>query len=111
MRQVRTTFSLVPSRRWMVSGTSMPGFSAPSMPPTSKLSWPVRFSVLRVMPSLNCSGSTPMPTRFERWMRSKVSHITAFTPSRLTPLAAQSRDEPVPYSLPAIRISGVCSFL
>ena len=41
-----------------------------------------------------------MPTRFERWMRSKLSAITALTPSRLVPLAAQSRDEPVPYSLP-----------
>jgi len=28
IRQVNTTFSLVPSRRWMVSGTSMPGFRA-----------------------------------------------------------------------------------
>ncbi len=26
-------------------------------------------------------------------------------------LAAQSRELPVPYSLPAIRICGVCSFL
>ena len=34
-------------------------------------------------------------------MRSKVSAITARTPSSLVPLAAQSRDEPVPYSLPA----------
>ena len=81
------------------------------MPAMSNVSWPVRFSVLRVMPALNCSGSTPMPTRFERWMRSKVSHTTAFTPSRLTPLAAQSREEPVPYSLPAISTCGVCSFL
>ena len=55
-----------------------------------------------VTPSLNCSGSTPMPTRFERWMRSKLSAITARTPSSSVPLAAQSRDEPVPYSLPAM---------
>jgi hypothetical protein len=33
-------------------------------------------------------------------MRSKLSAITAFTPSRKVPFAAQSRDEPVPYSLP-----------
>jgi hypothetical protein len=49
---------------------------------------------------LNCSGSTPMPTRFERWIRSKLRAITAFTPSSCVPLAAQSRDEPVPYSSP-----------
>ena len=34
-------------------------------------------------------------------MRSKLSAMTALMPSRLVPLAAQSRDEPVPYSLPA----------
>jgi hypothetical protein len=48
-----------------------------------------------------------MPTRFERWMRSKLWATTAFTPSRLVPLAAQSREEPVPYSWPATTISGV----
>ncbi len=47
-----------------------------------------------------------MPTRFERWMRSKLSAITARTPSRLVPLAAQSRELPVPYSLPAMTTSG-----
>jgi hypothetical protein len=31
----------------------------------------------------------------------------AFTPSRLVPLAAQSREEPVPYSWPAKTISGM----
>ena len=42
-------------------------------------------------------------------MRSKDSAITARTPSRLVPLAAQSRDEPEPYSLPASTTSGVPS--
>jgi hypothetical protein len=41
----------------------------------------------------------------------EASAITARTPSRLVPLAAQSRDEPVPYSLPAITTSGVPSAL
>ena len=40
-------------------------------------------------------------------MRSKLSAITARTPSSRVPLAAQSRDEPEPYSLPASTISGV----
>ena len=48
-----------------------------------------------------------MPIRFERWMRSKLSVMTALTPSRLVPLAAQSRDEPEPYSLPPKITSGV----
>ena len=42
-------------------------------------------------------------------MRSKLSAITAFTPSSMVPLAAQSREEPVPYSLPAKMTSGTFS--
>jgi hypothetical protein len=37
----------------------------------------------------------------------EASAITALTPSSIVPLAAQSRDEPVPYSLPARITSGV----
>ena len=50
-----------------------------------------------------------MPTRFERWMRSYDSAITARTPWSSGPFAAQSRDEPEPYSLPASTTSGVPS--
>ena len=51
-----------------------------------------------------------MPMRFERWMRSYDSAMTALTPSSAVPLAAQSRDEPEPYSLPARMTSGMpCS--
>jgi hypothetical protein len=42
-----------------------------------------------------------MPTALERWMRSKPRTITALTPIRCGPRAAQSREEPVPYSSPA----------
>ena len=42
-------------------------------------------------------------------MRSKLSAITARTPSRFVPFAAQSRDEPEPYSLPPSTTSGVPS--
>ena len=42
-------------------------------------------------------------------MRSYDSAIAAFTPSRFGPLAAQSRDEPEPYSVPASTIVGVPS--
>jgi hypothetical protein len=72
----------------------------------SKTSVPSRPSELAVCPSWKVSGKTPIPTRFARCMRSKVSAITAFTPSRLVPFAAQSREDPVPYSLPAITTSG-----
>ena len=44
-------------------------------------------------------------------MRSKLCAITARTPSSLVPLAAQSRDEPVPYSRPAKTTSGALSLL
>ena len=50
-----------------------------------------------------------MPIRFERWIRSKLSAITARTPSSLVPFAAQSREEPEPYSLPARTTSGTPS--
>ena len=48
-----------------------------------------------------------MPTRLDRWIRSKLSAITALTPSSAVPLAAQSRDEPAPYSMPPKITSGV----
>ena len=70
---------------------------------------PSRPSDCAVSPSGSCSGSTPIPIRFERWMRSKLSAITARTPSSAVPFAAQSRDEPEPYSLPASTTSGTPS--
>ena len=66
----------------------------------SKTSSPVRPSDCQVVPGSNSSGSTPMPTRLLRWIRSKLAASTARTPSRNAPLAAQSRLEPVPYSVP-----------
>ena len=42
-------------------------------------------------------------------MRSKLSAITARTPRSLGPFAAQSREEPAPYSLPASTMSGTPS--
>ena len=42
-------------------------------------------------------------------MRSKLWQITARTPSRRVPFAAQSREEPLPYSAPANTTSGTLS--
>ena len=75
------------------------------------VSEPVRPSDFHEVPCWKVSGATPMPTRLERWMRSKLSAITARTPSSSVPLAAQSREEPVPYSLPAKMTSGTPSAL
>ena len=77
-----------------------------SIPVMSNVSSPVMPSDCTVSVPLNCSASTPMPIRFDRWMRSKLFAITALTPSSCVPFAAQSRDEPVPYSLPANTTSG-----
>ena len=71
----------------------------------------ILFSDAADSPAGNCSGMTPMPMRFDRWMRSKLCAITAFTPSRLVPFAAQSRLDPEPYSVPARMTSGMpCSW-
>ena len=48
-----------------------------------------------------------MPTRLERWMRSKLSAMTAVMPRSMVPLAAQSLLLPMPYSLPPKATSGV----
>jgi hypothetical protein len=58
-------------------------------------------------PGMNWSGTIPIPAKFDRWIRSKDFAITAFTPCKSGPLAAQSRDEPLPYSAPAKIIIGV----
>ena len=84
----------------------VPSLSAVT-PATSKVSVPSRPSDSAFSPAGNCSGSTPMPMRLERWIRSKLSVMTALTPSSAVPLAAQSRDEPEPYSLPPRTTSGV----
>src|SRR5688572_15620965 len=109
MRQTSEA-SWMPLARMMRRVTSMRGFRPAAMPTMSNTSLPSRLRVLRVMSPLNCSGSTPMPTRLERWMRSKLSAITALMPSSTVPLAAQSREEPVPYSLPANTTSGTPCF-
>ena len=57
----------------------------------------------------NSSGATPMHTRLERSMRSKVSAMMALTPGATGPLAAHSRDKPQPYSLPTNITNGVFS--
>ena len=75
----------------------------------AKSSRPVRPSEAADTPASNCSGSTPMFTRLLRWMRSKLSEMTARTPSSRVPFAAQSREEPEPYSLPASTTSGTPS--
>ena len=76
----------------------------------SKTSVPVSPRERQLSPGMNWRGRTPMPIRLLRWIRSKLSAITARTPSRRVPLAAQSRELPVPYSFPARTIRGTPSF-
>ena len=77
------------------------------MPEIANVSLPIRPSDFAVSPSLNCSGRTPIPIKLERWIRSKLSAMTARTPRSAVPFAAQSREEPDPYSLPAKITSGM----
>ena len=78
-------------------------------PRRSNVSEPSIPSDARSTPSGNCRGSTPMPTRFERWMRSKLCATTARTPSSRVPFAAQSRELPGAVLLPAKITSGTRS--
>ena len=50
-----------------------------------------------------------MSMRLQRWIRSNDVASTALTPSSMVPLAAQSRDDPEPYSAPATMTSGTPS--
>ena len=60
---------------------------------------------------INSRGNTPIPIKFDLWILSKLSAITALTPKSLVPLAAQSLDDPVPYSLPAIITVSILFFI
>ena len=95
-----------PSGGVAVTVTVFAPFTSPS---TSNTCSGVSPSEWASSPSSNTSGSTPMPTRLERWIRSKLLAITAATPSRRVPFAAQSREEPVPYSAPPKTTSGTPS--
>jgi len=67
----------------------------------------VRPTALRTLALLELQGQYAHADQVGAWMRSKLSATTARTPTSIVPLAAQSRDEPVPYSLPANTTSGV----
>ncbi len=47
------------------------------IPAMSKVSVPSSLRLAADSPAGNCSGMTPMPIRFDRWMRSKDSVMTA----------------------------------
>ncbi len=75
-----------------------------------KVSVPSNSNEVAFWPLTNTKGATPIPTKLLLWMRSKLSAITAFTPNKNVPFAAQSLEEPEPYSLPAKIIKGVLVF-
>jgi len=61
-----------------------------AMPVTANVSWPVNPRLFASCPALVLERRTPIPARFERWMRSKLLAITARTPRSIVPFAAQS---------------------
>ena len=85
------------------------GDAPASSPRIENVSRPESPSEAAPSPGLNWIGRMPMPTRLERWMRSKLSARTALTPRSDGPFAAQSRDDPEPYSRPAMTMSGTPS--
>ena len=109
IRSVSATSWTDPEARRIRSVMRWRGESAPSTPGRSSRSVPSSESAAGSRPSGSWNGSTPMPTRLARWIRSKLRATTARTPSSLVPLAAQSREEPVPYSCPAKTSSGTPS--
>src|SRR5205823_2603633 len=110
MRTITCTSSCFPSARWMTRRAFWRGEGPEEMPSRSYVSLPVRCRVCASVPSSNWQGRTPIITRFERWMRSKLFATTAFTPRSAVPFAAQSRELPVPYSCPAKTTSGTPRF-
>src|SRR3546814_8955837 len=92
MRQSVSKLKVEPSARVTFTLTVWRGVRS-ATPVMVNWSSPVRPSVSRVWPSTNCNGSTPMPTRFERWIRSKLSTITARTPSKFVPRSEEHTSE------------------
>jgi len=86
----------LPSPRSMRTGTAQRGARASDGASISIRSPGCSASSCGPMPAGKRSGTMPMPMRLERWMRSKLRASTARMPSRRWPLAAQSREEPVP---------------
>ncbi len=109
MRTVTANCLTEPSAAVARTFSFLPTDTPPLMPSIEYVSSPVKPSVCADSPRSNCSGSTPMPMRLLRWMRSKLCAMAARTPSKRGPFAAQSRDDPEPYSAPAITMSGVPS--
>ena len=107
MRTIASNAFSEPSPDRILTCNGCPGTSSCATPVTSKVSKPVSWRLSADIPAANSRGKTPMPMRLLRWMRSKLSASTTRTPSSRVPLAAQSRDEPEPYSFPAITIRGV----
>jgi hypothetical protein len=112
MRQTASKRIVRPSALLAVTVIRFPGARPVAIPSMTKTSSPVRPSDSRLSPGAYWSGRMPMPTRLLRWMRSKLSAMTARTPRSRGPFAAQSRDEPEPYSLPASTRAGTpsCSY-
>lgn len=73
-------------------------------------SLPTRPNVSALSPSLNWSGNTPINTKLLRWIRSKLSAITALIPNKFVPL--QPSHENFPYrNLYQQQLKGLCHLL
>lgn len=87
-----------------------PGLMFPLLSGISKVSLPDKPKLSAFWLLRNSQGSIPIPTRFDLWILSKDSAIMALTPYKNGPFAAQSLEDPLPYSLPAKIIIPLSSF-
>src|SRR5215207_4665263 len=89
---IASNASIAPEARWIVTAIGARGASRSARASTSIRSPGVRCSSVGCRSAGSLIGRMPMPTRFERWMRSKLTARTARMPRRAGPFAAQSRD-------------------
>src|ERR1035441_7470919 len=82
MRQISGTRLSVPLPETISAISRWCGLSSPCRPRIVTCSSPFMPNDCQDVPSSNTSGITPMPIRFERWMRSNDCVITARMPRR-----------------------------
>src|SRR3954451_770265 len=82
MRHSSGTRCSAPSPETISAVSVWRGFRSPCNPRMVTFSSPFRPSDVHDVPSSKVSGNTPMPTRLERWMRSKLWQLPARTPRR-----------------------------
>src|SRR5262249_9110175 len=88
MRQTSGTRLSPPSAATISAIMRWRGLISPCSPRIVTCSSPLRPSDCQDVPSSKHSGSTPIPIRLDRWMRSNDWQMTARMPSKMAPFPA-----------------------